>query len=339
MYWIKLILVCMLGLILPTAVLLYLQAFNKECIKYRQKRDIEKLVNQHQQRIEKQEQQYEQEMAEIRERAEQKREQLRQEYQQKIEQYQQSQDTAPAQDIIQELSKNEITFLANKWTVELFNMISNIVHGMNIQLKEGSEDNAQGDSSIKESVQDNVSVYTQVQDNAIDEQFNVANETDNIDLSQYHTHNNEYNEPTYKKPSPIVNIGKDGTVTQRSISSFDAAPDVITPVLNKLRQEQVVYKPDNDLTDGDIDDVEERLRLERNRSYLAPTKKLTPEGRYNHYVEILANKHDQYIEFKLKLDRTVRLAKDAGLTDEVIDDLLNTGNRDKYLIVGVNKYE
>lgn len=302
-------------------------------------RSVDKLVNQQQQRMEKQEQQYEQEMAEIIERAEQKREQLRQEYQQKIEQYQQSQDTAPAQDIIQELSKNEITFLANKWTVELFNMISNIVHGMNIQLKEGSEDNAQGDSSIKESVQDNVSVYTQVQDNAIDEQFNVTNETDNIDLNQYHTYNNEYNRSVYKKPSPVVNTGKDGTVVQRYASSSDTAPDIITPTLNKLRQEQVVCKPDNDLTDGDVDDMEERLRLERNRSYLAPNKKLTVYGRYNHYVELLANKHNQYMEFTLKLNKTIRLAKDAGLTDEVIDDLLNTGNRDKYLIVGVDKYE
>ena len=37
--------------------------------------------------------------------------------------------------------------------------------------------------------------------------------------------------------------------------------------------------------------------------------------------------------------RTIRLAKEVGLTDEIIDDLLVNGDRDKYLLTGVNKYE
>ena len=85
--------------------------------------------------------------------------------------------------------------------------------------------------------------------------------------------------------------------------------------------------------------INETLRLCRNRSYLAPARKLTPEGKYNLYVEQLARKHDQYIDFKLRLNRTIKLAKDAGLTEEVIDNILNTGDKDKYLITGVNKYE
>lgn len=86
-------------------------------------------------------------------------------------------------------------------------------------------------------------------------------------------------------------------------------------------------------------DLKEKLRIEHNRQYLLPNRKLTPEYRYNYYINQLANKHGQYIEFKLKLNRTIRLAKEVGLTDEIIDDLLVNGDRDKYLLTGVNKYE
>ena len=47
--------------------------------------------------------------------------------QQEVEQYQQLQDTITVEDTIQELSKNEITFLANRQTIELTNIISSIV--------------------------------------------------------------------------------------------------------------------------------------------------------------------------------------------------------------------
>lgn len=273
---------------------------------------------------------HQQRMTEINERAERERELIRQKVSAKNEQYQQSQDTAPVEDAVPELSKNEITFLANKYTIELSNMITNIIHNVGIQSDEGSYNNVQDSSPDDNPVQDNVSV-----------QSKVVNETDNIDLNQYHAYNNEYNQPTYKKPSPVVNVDKDGIaiVTQRSPSSFNAAPDVAIPVLDKLRQKQSVHKLDNDLTDENIDGMKERLRLARNRSYLAPTRKLTPEGRYNHYVDQLTKKHNEYIDFKLRLNRTIRLAKDAGLTEEVIDDILNTGDKDKYLITGVNKYE
>lgn len=46
---------------------------------------------------------------------------------QQEQQYQQLQDTVPVEDTIQELSKNVISFLANKQTIELINIISNIV--------------------------------------------------------------------------------------------------------------------------------------------------------------------------------------------------------------------
>lgn len=314
--------------------------------------EIEKYEHRHQQRMAEIKQRaeceselsslkHQQRMTEINERAEQERELIRQKYQQRMEQYQQSQDTAPVEDAVPELSKNEITFLANKYTIELSNMITNIIHNIDIQSDEESYNNVQDSSPADNPVQDNVSVHTGAQSNVGDEQSKVVKETDNIDLNQYHTYNNEYNEPTYKKPSPVVNVDKDGisAVAQRFSSSFNAAPDVTIPVLDKLRQEQSVHKLDNDLTDENIDDMKERLRLARNRAYLAPNKKLTPEGRYNHYVDQLTKKHNEYIDFKLRLNRTIRLAKDAGLTDEVIDDILNTGDKDKYLIAGVNKYE
>lgn len=285
---------------------------------------------------------HQQRMTEINERAERERELLRQKYRQRMEQYQQSQDINSIEDAVPELSKNEITFLANKYTIELSNMITNIIHNVGIQSDKASDNNVQYDNNpVEEFVQDSIGEYVERQVPNVSVEPEVRDNVSNIDLNQYHAYNNEYNQPTYKKPSPVVSVGKDdiATVAQRSPSSFNAASDVAIPVLDKLRQEQSVHKLDNDLTDENIDDMKERLRLARNRAYLAPNKKLTPEGRYNHYVDQLTKKHNEYIDFKLRLNRTIRLAKDAGLTEEIIDDILNTGDKDKYIITGVNKYE
>lgn len=251
--------------------------------------------------------------------------------QQQTEQYQQLQDTVPVEDTIQELSKNEITFLANKQTIELTNIISNIV------AKEFNSSVQDYNNSVKEFVQESV-------DKDIEQQVSnvpVQHETDNIDLNQYHAYNNEYNQPTYKKPSPIVSVGKDDACnvesTQRDIPNIST--DTVNPVINKIIQDQINQSIQDCLADSLGMGIEEQLCRKRNRSYLAPTRKLTPEGRYNHYVEQLTKKHNEYIDFKLRLNRTIRLAKDAGLTEEVIDDILNTGDKDKYLITGVNKYE
>lgn len=157
----------------------------------------------------------------------------------------------------------------------------------------------------------------------------VQHETDtsinDVDLNQYHTYNNEYNEPTYRKPSPVVSVG------YVQCNHTESMP---------IDANSTVHEVTQGLTDTDNDvDLKEKLRIERNRQYLLPNRKLTPEYRYNYYINQLANKHGQYIEFKLKLNRTIRLAKEVGLTDEIIDDLLVNGDRDKYLLTGVNKYE
>ena len=307
------------------------------------------LQKQHQQRIEKYKQQSQQEIeklnAEHKQRIVECREQAQ--YERTIEtgmvesreQYQQSQYTAPVEDTIQELSKNEIMFLANKQTAELLNMISNIVHSMDIQQKEESGSNVQT-VVLNNSVQDYVSVHTGVQSDTRDEQPNVVSKANDIDLNQYHTYNNEYNKPTYKKPSPIVGIDKDSAYNTEyaQYEQIDTPPDIVSPVIDKTTQNNVNQNTHNLDADSSID-TEERLRIKRNKSYLAHNKKLTICGRYNLYVNQLVNKHNQYIDLRVRINRTIRLAKDAGLTDEVIDDILNTGDGDKYLIRGVDEYE
>lgn len=238
-------------------------------------------------------------------------------------QYQQSYDTIPVEDTIRELSKNETTFLANKQTIELTNIISNIV------AKEFNSSVQDYGNPVEEFVQESVDICKEQQVSDMPVQQEVSDNVNNVDLNQYHAYNNEYNQPTYKKPSPIVSVGKDNACnigyTQRD--NVDVAPGTANPVVHKIIQNQTNKN------------INEMLRLQRNRLYLAPTKKLTPEGRYNLYVEQIARKHDQYIDFKLRLNRTIKLAKDAGLTEEIIDDILDTGDKDKYLITGVNKYE
>lgn len=243
--------------------------------------------------------------------------------QQECSKYQQLQDTVPVEDTIQELSKNETTFLANKQTIELTNIISNIAS------KEFNSDIQDYNNPVEEFVQESVDEDIQQQEFNVPVQHETDTSINDVDLNQYHAYNNEYNEPTYKKPSPIVSVDKDDACNVESTQrdTFNTSPGTVNPVINKIIQDQINKN------------INETLRLCRNRSYLAPARKLTPEGRYNLYVEQLARKHDQYIDFKLRLNRTIKLAKDAGLTEEVIDDILNTGDKDKYLITGVNKYE
>lgn len=227
-------------------------------------------------------------------------------------QYQQSYDTVPVEYTIQELSKNETTFLANKQTVELTNIISNIA------AKESNSSVQDYGNPVKEFVQESVDVCK--------EQQEVNDNVSNVDLNQYHTYNNEYNEPTYKKPSPVMSVG---------YVQYNHSESIHTNVNSTVHEVTQGFSTDTD----DGVDLKEKLRIERNRQYLLPNRKLTPEYRYNYYINQLANKHGQYIEFKLKLNRTIRLAKEVGLTDEIIDDLLVNGDRDKYLLTGVNKYE
>lgn len=299
MNWVNFIIVCMLCILLPTAILLYLQAFNKECIKCRRKRDADKLASS----IQYKEQNYEQ-------------------------QCQQLQDTVNAEDTMKELSKNEITFLANKQTIELTNIISNIV------AKEFNSSIQDYGNHVEEFVQESVDEETEQQASNVPVQRETSTSINDVDLNQYHAYNNEYNEPTYKKPSPVVSVG---------YIQYDRTESMSTTVNSTVHE--VVQDSTNKNTQGcstDIDndiDLKEKLRIERNREYLRPNRNLTPEYRYNYYINQLANKHGQYIEFKLKLNRTIRLAKEVGLTDEIIDDLLVNGNRDKYLLTGVNKYE
>ena len=168
-----------------------------------------------------------------------------------------------------------------------------------------------------------------VQQESVDvckEQQEVNDNVSNVDLNQYHTYNNEYNEPTYKKPSPVMSVG---------YVQYNHSESIHTNVNSTVHEVTQGFSTDTD----DGVDLKEKLRIERNRQYLLPNRKLTPEYRYNYYINQLANKHGQYIEFKLKLNRTIRLAKEVGLTDEIIDDLLVNGDRDKYLLTGVNKYE
>lgn len=231
---------------------------------------------------------------------------------QQEQQYQQLQDTVPVEYTIQELSKNETTFLANKQTVELTNIISNIA------AKESNSSVQDYGNPVKEFVQESVDVCK--------EQQEVNDNVSNVDLNQYHTYNNEYNEPTYKKPSPVMSVG---------YVQYNHSESIHTNVNSTVHEVTQGFSTDTD----DGVDLKEKLRIERNRQYLLPNRKLTPEYRYNYYINQLANKHGQYIEFKLKLNRTIRLAKEVGLTDEIIDDLLVNGDRDKYLLTGVNKYE
>lgn len=172
MNWVNFIIVCMLCIILPTAILLYLQAFNKECIKYRRKRDADKLAGS----IQYKEQNYEQ-------------------------QCQQLQDTVNAEDTMKELSKNEITFLVNKQTIELTNIISNIV------AKEFNSSVQDYGNHVEEFVQESVDEETEQQASNVPVQHETNTSINDVDLNQYHAYNNEYNEPTYKKPSPVVSVG------------------------------------------------------------------------------------------------------------------------------------
>ena len=172
MNWVNFIIVCMLCIILPTAILLYLQAFNKECIKYRRKRDADKLAGS----IQYKEQNYEQ-------------------------QCQQLQDTVNAEDTMKELSKNEITFLVNKQTIELTNIISNIV------AKEFNSSVQDYGNHVEEFVQESVDEETEQQASNVPVQHETNTSINDVDLNKYHAYNNEYNEPTYKKPSPVVSVG------------------------------------------------------------------------------------------------------------------------------------
>lgn len=239
--------------------------------------------------------------------------------QQEWNKYQQLQDTVTVEDTIQELSKNEITFLANRQTIELANIISNIV------AKESNSSVQDYGNPVEEFVQESADVCKEQQVSNMPVQQKVSDNVSNVDLNQYHTYNNEYNEPTYKKPSPVISVG------HVQCDDTESMPNTA----NSMVHEVVQGSAD---TGNDID-LKEKLRIERNRQYLLPNRKLTPEYRYNYYINQLANKHGQYIEFKLKLNRTIRLAKEVGLTDEIIDDLLVNGDRDKYLLTGVNKYE
>lgn len=165
--------------------------------------------------------------------------------------------------------KNDATFLANKQTIELTNIISNIV------AKEFNSSVQDYGNPVEEFVQESVDICKEQQVSDMPVQQEVSDNVNNVDLNQYHAYNNEYNQSTYKKPSPIVSVGKDNACnigyTQRD--NVDVAPGTANPVVHKIIQNQINKN------------INEMLRLQRNRLYLAPTKKLTPEGRYNLYVE------------------------------------------------------
>lgn len=156
--------------------------------------------------------------------------------------------------------------------------------------------------SSEEFVQESVDEDIQQQEFNVPVQHETDASINDVDLNQYHAYNNEYNEPTYKKPSPIVSVDKDDACNVESTQrdTLNTSPGTVNPVINKIIQDQINKN------------INETLRLCRNRSYLAPARKLTPEGRYNLYVEQLARKHDQYIDFKLRLNRTINLQRMLG---------------------------